>query len=92
LRKACGVDKYTAFIVPRLSDAIQYRAVLSGFSYASCNRSVTWNSVVGDRGGCDFPVTYFPHSSGGATNSWAVWTGFGGPISGTCIVTITLKP
>jgi hypothetical protein len=90
--KACGVDKYTAFIVPRMSNAIQYRAVLSGFSFASCNRSVTWNSVVGDGGGCNFPITYFPHSSAGATNSWAVWIGFGGPISGTCIVTITLKP
>ncbi len=90
--KACGVGSYTAFIVPRLSNADEYRAVLNGFSYATCNRSVTWKTPLGDGGGCSFPVTYFPHSSAGATNSWAVWIGFGGPISGTCIVTIKLKP
>ena len=88
--KACGVSEYTAFIVPRLAKATSYQAVLSGYSFASCNRSVTWNSVKGDGGGCSFPVTYHPHSSAGATNLWAVWIGFGGPISGKCVVTITL--
>lgn len=90
--KACGVSEYTAFVVPRLARAVSYTAVLSGYAYPSCNRSVTWNSVKGDGGGCSFPVTYFPHSSAGATNAWAVWIGFGGPISGKCIVTITLAP
>ena len=90
--KACGVSEYTAFIVPRLAKATSYQAVLSGFSFLSCNRSVTWNSVKGDGGGCNFPVTYHPHSSAGATNLWAVWINFGGPISGKCVVTITLAP
>ncbi|MEO8807052.1 MAG: hypothetical protein ABI433_13310 [Burkholderiaceae bacterium] len=89
---ACGVSEYTAFIVPRLAKAVSYSAVLSGYAYPSCNRTVTWNSVKGDGGGCNFPVTYFPHSSAGATNAWAVWIGFGGPISGKCVVTITLAP
>ena len=88
--KACGVGEYTAFIVPRLAKATGYQAVLSGYSFPSCNRSVSWNSVKGDGGGCAFPVTYHPHSSAGATNLWAVWIGFGGPISGKCVVTITL--
>ncbi len=90
--KACGVSEYTAFVVPRLAKAVSYTAVLSGYAYPSCNRSVTWNSVKGDGGGCNFPVTYYPHSSAGATNAWAVWIGFGGAISGKCIVTITLAP
>lgn len=90
--KACGVSEYTAFVVPRFDKAVLYRAVLSGYAYASCNRSVTWNSVVGDGGGCNFPVTYFPHSSAGATDSWAVWIGFGGAFSGKCEVTVTLAP
>ena len=89
---ACGVSAYTAFVVPRLPKAVSYTAVLSGYAYAGCNRSVTWNSVVGDGGDCNFPVTYFPHSSAGATNAWAVWIGFGGAFSGKCIVTITLAP
>jgi hypothetical protein len=88
--KACGVSEYTAFIVPRLPKAVSYSAVLSGFGYGPCNRTVTWNSTKGDGGGCNFPVTYFPHSSAGATNAWAVWIGFGGAISGNCVVTITL--
>jgi hypothetical protein len=90
--KACGVSEYTAFVVPRLAKAVSYTAVLSGYAYASCNRSVTWSSVKGDGGGCNFPVTYYPHSSAGATNAWAVWIGFGGAISGKCVVTITLAP
>ena len=89
---ACGVSEYTAFIVPRFDKAVLYRAVLSGYAFAGCNRTVTWTSVVGDGGGCNFPVTYFPHSSAGATDRWAVWIGFGGPFSGKCVVTITLKP
>lgn len=88
--KACGVSAYTAFIVPRLAKATSYRAVLSGYAYPGCNRSVTWNSVKGDGGDCNFPVTYYPHSSAGATKLWAVWIGFGGPFSGKCVVTITL--
>lgn len=90
--KACGVSEYTAFVVPRLEKAVLYRAVLSGYAFAGCNRSVTWNSVVGDGGGCNFPVTYFPHSSVQPTDSWAVWIGFGGAFSGKCEVTVTLAP
>ena len=89
---ACGVSEYTAFVVPRFDKAVLYQAVLSGYAYAGCNRTVTWTSVVGDGGGCNFPVTYFPHSSFGQTGAWAVWIGFGGPMSGKCVVTITLKP
>ena len=44
------------------------------------------------RGGGDFPVSYYSHSSAGKTNAYAVWIGFGGPISGKCVVTITLAP
>ena len=88
--RACGVSEYTAFVVPRLAKAVSYTAVLSGYAYPSCNRSVTWSSVKGDGGGCSFPVTYYPHSSAGATNAWAVWIGFGGAFSGKCVVTITL--
>jgi hypothetical protein len=91
---ACGVSEYTAYIVPRYSRAVSYRAVFSGFAFAGCNRSVTWNSVVGDGGGCNFPITYHPHSSAGATNAWAVWIGFGGAIvaGNKCMVTVTLLP
>lgn len=90
--KACGVSEYTAFIVPRFAKAVLYQAVLSGYAYPSCNRTVTWTAPLGDGGGCNFPVSYFPHSSAGATDSWAVWIGFGGSISGKCEVTVTLKP
>ena len=92
--KACGVSEYTAYIVPKLSKAVSYTAVLSGFAYPSCNRSVTWNSPKGDGGGCSFPVTYHPHTSLGATEQWAVWVGFGGAFAGgeKCVVTITLAP
>ena len=90
--KACGVSAYTAFLVPRYSMAVLYQAVLSGYDYPGCNRTVTWTGVLGDGGGCNFPVTYFPHSSAGATDTWAVWIGFGGPLSGKCVVTITLAP
>ena len=90
--KACGVSEYTAFVVPRFAKAVLYQAVLSGYAFVSCNRSVTWTSVVGDGGGCNFPVTYFPHSSAGQTDAWAVWIGFGGAFSGKCLVTVTLKP
>jgi len=89
---ACGVSEYTAFLVPRLPKATLYKAVLSGYAYPGCNRTVTWNSVKGDGGDCNFPVTYYPHSSAGATNTWAVWIGFGGPMSGKCVVTVTLAP
>ncbi len=87
---ACGVSEYTAFLVSRIPNAVLYKAVLSGFAYPGCNRTVTWNSVKGDGGDCNFPVTYYPHSSAGATNTWAVWIGFGGPISGKCMVTVTV--
>ncbi|MCE9657505.1 MAG: hypothetical protein K8R60_03030 [Burkholderiales bacterium] len=87
---ACGVSEYTAFLVPRFPNAVLYQAVLSGYAYPGCNRTVTWNSVKGDGGDCNFPVTYYPHSSAGATNTWAVWIGFGGPMSGKCVVTVTL--
>ncbi len=91
---ACGVTEYTAFIVPRFSKASGYSAVLSGYAYAGCNRSVSWSNtrLVGDGGGCSFPVSNHPHTSAGATNAFAVWIGFGGPISGKCVVTITLNP
>lgn len=87
---ACGVSAYTAFLVPRIPNAVLYKAVLSGYAYPGCNRTVTWNSVKGDGGDCNFPVTYYPHSSAGATNTWAVWIGFGGPMSGRCMVTVTV--
>lgn len=92
---ACGVSEYTAYIVPRQPKAVLYKAVLSGFAYAGCNRSVSWSGVVGDGGDCNFPITYHPHSSKGATTAWAVWIGFGaGPILAgyKCVVTITLAP
>ena len=87
----CGVSEYTAFIVPRLANAIGYKAVLSGYAYPSCNRTVSWTGPKVDGGGCNFPVSYHPHTSAGATNLWAVWIGFGGALSGKCVVTITLK-
>ncbi len=87
----CGVTDYTAFIVPRIPGALGYRAVFSGFGYGPCNRSVSWISEVGDGGGCNFPISYHPFSAREAASFWAVWIGFGGPISeGTCTVTITL--
>ncbi|GEM_PF-4982057 len=88
--KACGVSQYGAFIVPRLAKATGYEAVLSGFGYPGCNRTVKWTSVQRDYGDCNFPVSYYPHTSAGATNLWAVWTSFGGAPEGKCIVTITL--
>lgn len=93
--RACGVSEYSAFIVPRLSKATGYSAVLSGFAYPPCNRTVVWSSPVRDGGNCNFPVTYHPHNSMGATDAWAVWVGFGGPFGGgseKCVVTITLGP
>lgn len=93
--RACGVSEYSAFIVPSFSKATGYSAVLSGFSYASCNRTVVWSSPRPDGGGCNFPVTYHPHNSVGATDAWAVWVGFGGafgPGPEKCVVTIDLAP
>jgi hypothetical protein len=90
--KACGVSEYTAFIVPVIPKATLYSAVLSGFAFATCNRSTSWTGVEADGGGCVFPITYHPHSSAGPTNAWAVWIGFGGAISGKCVVTITIAP
>ena len=87
----CGVEDYTAFIVPKIPKALSYTAVLSGYGYASCNRSVTWNSTKADGGGCNFPVTYHPFAAGEAAAAWAVWIGFGGPFSGKCVVTVTLS-
>ena len=94
--KVCGVDAYSAFIVPVVQNAQYYTAVLSGFGYPACNRSVTWSAPVGDGGDCNFPVSYHPHTSAGKTNLWAVWIGFGfgaAPSGGEkCVVTITLNP
>ncbi|MEO8057753.1 MAG: hypothetical protein ABI671_05465 [Burkholderiales bacterium] len=91
---ACGVSEYTAYIVPRLAKATSYTAVLSGFAYPSCNRSVTWSTTKADGGGCNFPVTYHPNNSADATDQWAVWIGFGGEVASgnKCIVTVTLAP
>jgi hypothetical protein len=89
--KACGVSEYTAFVVPRYAKAVLYSATLSGYAFPGCNRTVSWTGVVGDGGGCNFPITYFPHSSVQPTDSWAVWIGFGGPISGKCVVTVTVS-
>lgn len=95
---ACGVTEYTAYIVPRFPGVdTTYSAVLSGFAYGSCNRVESWSNKGGpvpDRRGCAFPITYYPHSSAGQTNQWAVWAGFGGELTGSnkCVVTITLKP
>ena len=87
----CGVTDYTAYIVPRLPDALGYTAVFSGFGYGPCNRTVSWISEVGDGGGCSFPITFHPFQARDAASFWAVWIGFGGPIGeGTCTVTITL--
>jgi hypothetical protein len=87
----CGVTDYSAYIVPRIPGATGYRAVLSGFGYGPCNRSVSWTSEKGDGGGCNFPITYHPFAAREAAKAWAVWIGFGGAIGeGTCTVTITL--
>ena len=90
--KACGVLEYGAFIVPRLANATLYSAVLTGFGYPACNRSLVWTSPKGDGGDCDFPISYHPHNSVGPTNFWAIWTSFGGAPDGKCVVTITLAP
>jgi hypothetical protein len=87
----CGVTDYTAFIVPKLPGALGYSAVLSGFGYGPCNRTVSWNSIQGDGGGCNFPITGHPFSAGTAAPAWAVWMGFGGPLTeGRCVVTVAL--
>lgn len=87
----CGVSDYSAYIVPRIANAIGYRAVFTGFGYGPCNRSVSWVSEKPDGGGCNFPITYHPFQAREAASFWAVWIGFGGPIGeGTCTVTITL--
>ena len=39
----------------KLASATSYTAVPSGYSYPSCNRSVTWSAPKGDGGGCNFP-------------------------------------
>ena len=94
--QACGVSEYTAYLVPRLPRARSYSAQLSGFGYPSCNRNANWvdGGTKGDHGNCDFPVTFHPHSSAGATNTYAVWIGFGGAVASgnRCVVTITLNP
>jgi putative lipoic acid-binding regulatory protein len=88
---ACGVSEYTAFLVPVYPTALNYSAVLTGFAFPDCNRTVSWAGVKPDGGGCSFPVTYHPHSTAGPTKEWAVWVGFGGPIAGgKCTVTVTL--
>ncbi len=87
----CGVSDYSAYIVPRIANAIGYRAVFTGFGYGPCNRSVSWVSEKPDGGGCNFPITYHPFQAREAASFWAVWIGFGGAIGeGTCTVTITL--
>lgn len=91
--RACGVSAYTAYIVPRMAKAVEYRAVFSGFGFNGCNRTLVWTGPKGDGGGCSFPITYHPHNSAGPTNLWAVWIGFGGGLpEGKCVVTITLRP
>ncbi len=92
---ACGVSHYGAYLVPVLSKAIRYTAVFTNFGYGPCNHTVTWTAPKPDGGGCNFPVSYHPHSSHGPTNTWAVWLGFSDtwdPGSGKCTVTITLAP
>ncbi len=88
----CGVSDYTAFIVPRYPQAVLYTAVFSEFGYGPCNRSVSWTTEKGDGGGCNFPISYHPFSAREAAKAWAVWIGFGGPLSGPgkCMVTITV--
>lgn len=88
----CGVSEYTAYIVPKIKNALSYSATFSGFGYGPCNRTVTWISEVGDGGGCNFPVTHHPRSTGAAGPAWAVWIGFGGPFpsEGKVVATITL--
>lgn len=88
----CGVTDYTAYIVPRIPNATLYTAVFTEFGYGPCNRSVSWTAPKGDGGGCNFPITYHPIQVGEAATAWAVWIGFGGPLTGPgkCTVTITL--
>ena len=88
----CGVSDYTAFIVPRIAGALKYEGVFSEFGYGPCNRPISWNSEVGDGGGCSFPVTYHPRSQGDKAPAWAVWIGFGYPFTGPgkFVATITL--
>ena len=88
----CGVTDYTAFIVPRIAGALSYRGTFSEFGYGPCNRTITWNSELGDGGGCSFPVTYHPRSQWDKAPAWAVWIGFGGPLTGPgkFVATITL--
>lgn len=88
----CGVTDYTAFIVPRYPQAVLYTAVFSEFGYGPCNRSVSWTTEKGDGGGCNFPITYHPFSAREAAKAWAVWIGFGGPLTGPgkCMVTVTV--
>jgi hypothetical protein len=90
----CGVTDYTAFIVPRMAKATNYTAVFSEFGYGPCNRTVSWTTEKGDGGGCNFPISYHPFSAREAATAWAVWIGFGGPLTGPghCDVTITLAP
>lgn len=88
----CGVNDYSAFIVPKIAGAIGYSATFSGFGYGPCNRTVSWTGPVADGGGCSFPITHHPFTQGPAAKAWAVWIGFGGPIegSGKLVATITL--
>lgn len=88
----CGVSDYTAFIVPKIPGALGYSGTFSGFGYGPCNRTVSWNSIKGDGGGCNFPITGHPFSAGDSASAWAVWIGFGGPIegSGKFVATVTL--
>jgi len=88
----CGVTDYTAFIVPKIPGAIGYSGTFSEFGYGPCNRSVSWNSILGDGGGCSFPITGHPFSAGIDAPAWAVWIGFGGPLTGPgkFVATITL--
>jgi len=88
------VSYYGAYLVPVMAQAVLYTAAFSGFGYGPCNRTESWTTVVGDGGGCNFPVTYHPHSSKGPTDTWAVWLGFSDtwdPAGGKCVVTITLR-
>ncbi len=86
----CGVTDYSAFIVPKIPGALSYSGTFSGFGYGPCNRTVTWNSIRGDGGGCNFPITGHPFSAGIDAPAWAVWIGFGGPIEGGGKFTATI--
>ena len=78
--------------MPRIAGALSYKGTFSEFGYGPCNRTITWNSEVGDGGGCNFPVTYHPRSQWDKAPAWAVWIGFGGPLTGPgkFVATITL--